>query len=353
MELWANLIVAAIALGLALLLPFFVRPLLARAGVLDVPNSRSSHTVPTIRGMGITTAVALAAAVLAAVFLPQTGNSFKGSLTLLVILGVVLSAATIGWLEDIRGLSVKLRAGLQLSVGAVATAMVALIDPGQQQLWLIPVGALAVAAYVNVANFMDGINGISGMHGLLVGGFYSYAGFVSGHAWLIYAGIGIAMAFAGFLPWNLSRNRVFLGDVGSYLLGASIAVTAMCAFLAGVPVEYIFSPVLIYLVDTFVTFLRRLLAGERWYVAHRQHVYQRLNIVGLSHIQATAVVSSATILVSVLGIIAAQGNETVQIVATAAGFIVVLAYLRTPTLFQSLLRKRRENDADYESEGQV
>ncbi|MBP2413887.1 UDP-N-acetylmuramyl pentapeptide phosphotransferase/UDP-N-acetylglucosamine-1-phosphate transferase [Arthrobacter stackebrandtii] len=351
MELWAQITVGAIALVLALVLPLFVRPLLARAGVLDVPNARSSHTTPTIRGMGITTAAALAAAVLAAVFLPQTGNVTKGSLTLVVILGVVLAAAAIGWIEDIRGLSVKVRASLQLGVGAVATAVVALIDPGQQQLWLIPVGALAVAAYINVANFMDGINGISGSHGLLVGGFYAYAGIMSGHAWLVYAGIAIAMAFAGFLPWNLSRNKVFLGDVGSYLLGASIAVTAMCAFLAGVPVEYIFSPVLIYLIDTFVTFLRRLIAGERWYAAHRQHVYQRLTIVGLSHLQATAVVCAATVLVSVLGIVAAQGSEAVQVVATAAGFAVVLAYLRTPTWFQGWMRRHRAESANPAESG--
>lgn len=340
METWAQITVGAVALVLALLLPLGVRPLLARAGVLDVPNARSSHTEPTIRGMGITTAAALSAAILVAVFLPQSGDAKRASLTLVVILAVVLAASAIGWIEDIRGLSVKVRAGLQLTVGGLATAAVAIIDPGQQQLWLIPAGAIAVAAYVNVTNFMDGINGISGTHGLLVGGFYAYAGFVAGHGWLVYVGIAIAMAFTGFLPWNLSRNKVFLGDVGSYLLGASIAVTAMCAFLVGVPVEYIFSPVLIYLTDTFVTFLRRLLAGERWYAAHRQHVYQRLTIVGLSHIQATAVVCAATILVSVLGIMAAQGGEVAQIVATAAGFVVVLLYLRTPTLFQKLLQGR-------------
>lgn len=340
MELWAQLTVGAVALVLALALPLVVRPLLARAGVLDVPNARSSHTVPTIRGMGITTAVALCAAVAVAIFLPQSGTALHGALTLVVILAVVLAASTIGWLEDIRGLSVKVRAGVQLLIGALATAAVAIIDPGQQQLWLIPVGALAVAAYVNVANFMDGINGISGTHGLLVGGFYAYAGLITGHGWLVYAGIAIALAFAGFLPWNLSRNRVFLGDVGSYLLGASISVTAMSAFLVGVPVEYIFSPVLIYLTDTFVTFLRRLLAGERWYVAHRQHVYQRLVIVGLSHVQATSVVCVATIVVSLLGIAAVQGGEFIQIVGTAVGFAVVLVYLRTPTLFQSFLHKR-------------
>src|SRR4051794_5513392 len=100
METWAILTVGAIALVLALVLPAFVRPLLARAGVLDVPNARSSHTQPTIRGMGITTAVALPAAVLAAIFLPQTGDQSQASLTLTVILGVVLAAATIGWIED-------------------------------------------------------------------------------------------------------------------------------------------------------------------------------------------------------------------------------------------------------------
>ncbi|ALE06567.1 UDP-phosphate glycosyltransferase [Arthrobacter sp. ERGS1:01] len=341
MEPWAVVTVGAIALLLALALPLGVRPLLQRAGVLDVPNARSSHQTPTIRGMGITTAVALPLALLAAVFLPQ-GHVAAGQAraTLIVILLVAVSAAAIGWIEDIRGLAITIRAGLQLGVGAVATAAVAVIDPGAQQLWWIPAGAIAVAAYINVTNFMDGINGISGTHGLLVGGFYAAGGVLSDHAWLVYAGVAIAAAYAGFLPWNLGRNKVFLGDVGSYLLGASISVTAMAAFLAHVPVEYIFSPVLIYLVDTFVTFLRRLLAGERWYASHRQHVYQRLNIVGLSHLQATGVVCAATVVVSILGFIAAQGPAIVQIIATALCVVVVLAYLRTPTIFLRLLRKR-------------
>jgi len=337
----AALTVGAVALVLALVLPLAARPLLVRAGVLDVPNARSSHQTPTIRGMGITTAVALSAGLLTAIFLPQ-GRVAAGQAqaTLVVVLLVAVAAAAIGWVEDIRGLPIALRAGLQLAVGAAATAAVAVIDPGAQQMWWIPAGAIAVAAYINVSNFMDGINGISGMHGLLVGGFYAYGGVVTGHDWLVFAGVAIAAAFAGFLPWNLGRRKVFMGDVGSYLLGASISVTAMAAFLAKVPVEYIFSPVLIYLVDTFVTFLRRLLAGERWYASHRQHVYQRLNIVGLGHLQATAVVSTATVVVSVLGIIAAQGNSAVQISATALCLAVVLLYLRTPTLFQRYFRHK-------------
>ncbi|NVM94053.1 UDP-phosphate glycosyltransferase [Arthrobacter wenxiniae] len=341
MDAWPVVAVGAVALLLALGLPAAVRPLLVRAGVLDVPSARSSHHKPTIRGMGITTAVALPAALLLAIFLPQGSvGPAQAHATLVVILLVSLSAAAIGWVEDIRGLAIGIRAGLQLAVGAVATAAVAVIDPGAQQLWWIPAGAVAVAAYVNVTNFMDGMDGISGTHGLLVGGFYAFGGAVTGHEWLVYAGVAIAAAFAGFLPWNLAGNKVFMGDVGSYLLGASISVTAMAAFLAHVPVEYIFSPVLIYLVDTFVTFLRRLLAGERWYASHRQHVYQRLNIVGLSHLQATGVVCAATVVVGVLGIVAARGNSLAQVVATSLCVLVVLLYLRTPTLFQRHFRRK-------------
>lgn len=337
--------VDAIALLLALTLPLLVRPLLERAGVMDVPNARSSHQSPTIRGMGITTAIALAAALVVAIFLPQGPDDvFQSRMTLTVIVLVAVCAATIGWLEDIRGLRIAVRAGLQLAVGMAATAAVAIIDPGAQQLWWIPAGAIAVAAYINVTNFMDGINGISGMHGLLVGGFYAFAGLTTGHEWLVYAGVGIAASFAGFLPWNLGGRRVFLGDVGSYLLGAAISVTAMAAFLAKVPVEYIFSPVLIYLVDTFVTFLRRLLARERWYASHREHVYQRLTVVGLSHIQATAVVSGATVLVSGLGILAVQGGGVAQIISTLLCIGVILLYLRTPTLFQRYLRSRSTSE---------
>ncbi len=79
------------------------------------------------------------------------------------------------------------------------------------------------------------------------------------------------------------RPRVgFLGDVGSYLLGASIAALAVAGFLSGVYVEYVLSPILVYAADTGYTLLRRIKAGERWYASHREHVYQRLTDVGFT-----------------------------------------------------------------------
>ncbi|MCY0905339.1 MraY family glycosyltransferase [Arthrobacter sp. H14-L1] len=329
-------LVAALALALSLLLPFAFKPWLLRRGVLDIPSDRSSHSIPTIRGMGITIAIALAAAMIAALFATvERADSF----ILVTAVVVMVAAATIGWVEDLRGLGVRVRAGLQLGLGLLGTAALATVAQGHA-FWWIPAGAVAVAAYINVANFMDGINGISGMHGLVVGVFYALAGQYTGHSWLIYAGVAIAGAFAGFLPWNLSRGGVFLGDVGSYLLGAAISVTAVAAFLSGVSVEYIFSPVLIYLADTFVTLIRRIIAGERWYAPHRQHAYQRLVIVGLSHLQATAVVTIATVATSILGVLAARGGMAASVPMGILCAIVVVLYLRTPTIFQRIIGRR-------------
>lgn len=329
-------LVVAVALALSVGLPLVFKPWLTRLGVVDIPSERSSHSVPTIRGVGITVAIALAAALAVAL----VGLDGTDRLTLAICLAVMVCAAAIGWIEDLRGLAIRARAGLQLGLGLLATAALAAMAPGNA-FWWIPAGAVAVAAYINVANFMDGINGISGAHGLAVGCFYAWAGQLTGHSWLVYAGLAIAAAFAGFLPWNLGRGSVFLGDVGSYLLGAAISITAVAAFLAGVSVEYIFAPVLIYLADTFVTLIRRIAAGERWYASHRQHAYQRLTIVGLSHVQASAVVTAATVATGALGVLAANSHPTIAIPAAVVCIGVVLLYLRTPTIFQRLLRRRR------------
>ncbi len=102
------------------------------------------------------------------------------------------------------------------------------------------------------------------------------------------------MAFLGFLPWNLSRGSVFLGDVGSYLLGASVAALAVAGFLSGVYVEYVLSPILVYVADTGYYCCARINAGERWYASHREHVYQRLTDVGFSHLQSAGTVAACT-----------------------------------------------------------
>ena len=321
MLLW---MVVGASLLLSLLLPFVLKPILHKLGVLDVPNERSSHNSVVIRGVGITVAVGIAVGLVLSVL---TGLVPVDRSIVLIVLAVLCAAALLGWIEDYRGVSIRHRALTQLAIGAVGTA--ALAWTTEQSFWWVPVGALAVAAYVNAANFMDGINGISGLHGVLVGVFYSTAGILVGQFWLTVAGLVVAAAFAGFLPWNLGRGFVFLGDVGSYLLGASIAGMAVAGLLAGVYLEYLFSPVLIYLADTFITFLRRVRAGKRWYASHREHVYQRLTDVGLTHLQAALVVTVCSALVGIAGFVLATAPPPLAIACSlfAAGVVVLYVYL--------------------------
>ncbi|EMY34648.1 undecaprenyl-phosphate alpha-N-acetyl-D-fucosaminephosphotransferase [Arthrobacter crystallopoietes BAB-32] len=324
-----HLVAAAVAFVLSLILPVLLKPILLRLGVLDIPNERSSHTEAVVRGMGITVAAGVAGGLLAAMLL----GSGQGVPVLAALGGAALAAALLGWVEDFRGLGILARFLLQLGIGAAATAM--LVRLADSTWWWVPLGAIAIAGYINVANFMDGVNGISGLHGLAAGGLFAVAGGMTGLAWLVSAGVVVAAAFAAFLPWNFS-GRNFLGDVGSYLLGGSLAVTGVAAFLHGVHPEMLLGPVAVYLADTMTTLLRRISAGERWYTPHRQHVYQRLTDAGLSHLQSALVVTVCSVLTGICGLIAAEGTLPVKAAALAAGVAVLVFYLRSPRIFRRL-----------------
>jgi UDP-N-acetylmuramyl pentapeptide phosphotransferase/UDP-N-acetylglucosamine-1-phosphate transferase len=330
------IVIGLTALVLSLLLPFAVKPLLRRLGVIDIPNTRSSHSTVVLRGMGLAVSLAILVALVLSL---ATGLVAVDRSLILVILVLVAAASALGWIEDFRGLSVRVRLATQLLIGAVGTAALATtIDDSSY--WWIPVGAIAVATYINAANFMDGINGISGMHGLVVGLFYAWAGVLADQLWLTVAGLVVAAAFAGFLPWNLGRGFVFLGDVGSYLLGASIAAIAVTGLLAGVYLEYLLSPVLIYLADTFTTFLRRARRGERLSTAHRQHVYQRLTDTGLSHVQVSVLVSVLSALTGAAGFVLATAPAPLAVSASLFAAVVVALYLYSPRIFRAAARRR-------------
>ncbi|WP_051687653.1 MULTISPECIES: MraY family glycosyltransferase [Micrococcales] len=325
---WPQFLVpAAIALVLGLLLPLVVRPLLRRWGIVDVPGHRSSHTTPTIRGMGLATAIA---ALVAIALCSLSGLvEVDRSVLLVVTIGMVFCAA-LGWGEDYRGLPVRWRAGYQLLIGlSISVSLtVVLATPA----WWIPVGTLAIAGYINVANFMDGLNGISGLHGFVVGVAYSYAGWATNISWLTVCGAALAGAFLAFLPWNLAGKRVFLGDTGSYFLGGAIACCAVGAFLSNIYVEYILSPVIIYLADSGFTLLKRIYQGEAWYQPHRQHVYQRLTDLGFSHLGSALTVTAATLAVTVVTVTALPFEVDGTLWMGLLVVCIVALYLALPTI---------------------
>ena len=304
--------------------------------MVDVPNERSSHTAPTYRGMGLATAAATFVAFVAATLFGWTYRSAESLQLAVTIAAAILCALALGWLEDIRGVSIVRRAGLQLVIGVLVSVSFATVQ-GTNVLVLI-LGAIFIAGYINVANFMDGINGISGAHGLVAGLAYALTGWMVNLPWLALAGVAVAGAFAAFLPWNVRPGKnVFLGDAGSYVLGAALGTLAVGAWFADVPFLLAFAPLMTYLADAGTTLFRRFMAGEQWYKPHRTHTYQRLTDVGFSHLGSTAVVTGTTILVWVLLAFASDLYAAGSVVATVGVVLVALAvlvvYLRMPQLF--------------------
>lgn len=322
------LVPALVALVAGLLLPFAVRPLLHRWNLVDIPTERSSHRTPVYRGMGLATACA---ALLAYLVTLANGQIYTDrSVALLVLFGMVTSGL-LGWAEDYRGVSIKIRAGLQILIGLVVSLGLTLVLG--TSFWWVPLGVMAIAAYINVVNFMDGLNGISGLHGFAVGTAYAFAGWANQTPWLMAGGAAVAAAYLAFLPWNVRTGKnVFLGDAGSYFLGGAIASMAVAAFLSGIYLEYILAPLLVYLADTGTTLLKRILRGEQWYKPHRTHVFQRLTDFGLSHMASSLIVTLITLAITAITVVALP-FET-QNAAWAALLVVALLgfYLALPRI---------------------
>jgi UDP-GlcNAc:undecaprenyl-phosphate GlcNAc-1-phosphate transferase len=315
--------------------------LLRRLAVIDVPGRRSSHSVPTPRGGGAPIAVGLLVAVarLVAGGLTPAADRHEA----LAFLAAVGFFGLLGMLDDLRGLSASLRLALQAAgsaaVAALLVAGLSLPFPARATAALAM--AVWLAGFVNAFNFMDGVNGISGAHALVAGVVYACLGEWRQDTLMITGGLATAVAACAFLPWNAVRARVFLGDVGSYALGAALAVLAACAILQGVPLEAAAGPVALYVADTAWTLQGRIRRGERWLQAHRTHVYQRWCDAGLSHQEVTVLTTGATVALCLLGMASLLASTPVRLTADLAGLALLAAYLRSPKAFARTARRRR------------
>lgn len=355
-----------VTLLLSLLLPFAVRPLLVRLGIMDVPNERSSHERPVLRGLGLAVLIAMViggglTTLLAWLAVPDTAD---WKYLLLIGLGS-FTAGLLGLSEDLRGLSVPVRSAVLLLIALSASVALIWMARGEgdsQQsvlhasgdaafswgaaplvaglpVWVLTLlaiyGVLFVSSYINVANFMDGLNGISGFHGVIAGLAFAVAGIISGFDWLQLTGFVLAAGFAGFLPWNLTKPGAFLGDVGSYLLGGAVAITSFAALVAGVPVLATIGPMIIYFGDVGVTLVKRVRAGRKWDEPHKEHVYQRLQQQGRSHVAASLITAACTAAASLLGLASFFVAPIWWWALLAGGLALVALYLSLPRLLPS------------------
>jgi UDP-GlcNAc:undecaprenyl-phosphate/decaprenyl-phosphate GlcNAc-1-phosphate transferase len=298
-------------------------PLLRRAAV-DVPNMRSSHSVPTPRGGGAPIAGGL---VLAAVLL------MHGTVAITFAAAVAIFAA-IGFADDLSGLPAGRRLVLQglasLAIGGVLADR--LHAPPVVLAAAVIVIAVWIIGFVNAFNFMDGVNGISGAHALIGGAAYACIGWLRPDHFLTVAGAAVAAGALAFLPWNAPRARVFLGDAGSYGLGVALAILAAYCVTRGIPLEAALAPLGLYLADTAWTLQRRIRAGERVFEAHRTHTYQQLCDVGWSHQRVTMSTAAVTAALCALGAASLTGHQGLRMLADILALLLLGAYLRSPAL---------------------
>ena len=246
-------------------------------GLLDHPGARHTHDLPTPRGggAGLVLALLLVSLWLARPLIPTYWAVCMAP-------GVLLLAA-VGWWDDHRPLSARIRFAVQLAACGF------LLWCAARSGWLAGLLPAALAGgfilwMSNLYNFMDGSNGMAGLQGVYGGAVLSWLFFAAGDGPSAVLSALLAAACLGFLPWNLGRARVFMGDVGSLALGFSFG--ALIVF--GVASDSFDLPVglmvmAVFLADSTLTLLVRVMKGERWYNAHRQHLYQRLIVSGWTH----------------------------------------------------------------------
>ena len=237
---------------LSWLLLWLLVPVLSKR-LPDIPNARSSHRSPTPRGGG------LAFVVVATLLTPLFAQGATAWIPV-----VCAPLALVGVLDDRFDLPALWRYLAQIFTAMALIAMATLPLP----LWSLPLVLLTVTAIINFFNFMDGLDGLLASCGAVLM-------LVSGQ-WIV------AGALLGFLLWNWSPARIFMGDVGSTYLGAVFAglvlqrhhpLQALLLLLVATPL----------LADAVICVLRRWHAGQQIFQAHRLHLYQRLHSAGWSH----------------------------------------------------------------------
>lgn len=292
----SNLVYVAVvvAFGTSLLLTFAMFRMALAHGLLDVPNERSSHKVPTPRGGGAAIVVACTGVLTLFVSLhsvtPELG---------LALIGGGLTVAAIGFIDDRRSVRALVRLCVHLGAALWALAWIGgmkVLQVGSDALQLgwggYLLGTLVIVWVLNLFNFMDGIDGIAASEALfIVGAGVALTATQGGPLDVVAAGLAFGAACAGFLLWNWPPAKIFMGDVGSGYLGYTIAVLAIASGAqhpAQVWVWFILGGV--FFVDATVTLVRRVFRGEPVYVAHRSHGYQWLARRWGSHKRVTVTV---------------------------------------------------------------
>jgi len=250
----------------------------------------------------------------------------------------LLGSACIGAYDDWQRRPATVRLVLQIVVGVGAGFMYQRSNTSSAAAANIIVATfvLALVLCINAVNFMDGINGISAVHGAIFGAAYAWILWDAGQRDWVPMGLALVGVSVAFLPWNAGKSaRLFLGDSGSYLFGGMTGALVAVVCIAGPGWVVAIGPIAIYLADVLGTLGIRLLRRASLLEAHRDHTYQRLTDCGSSHSTATVGVAACSTASSLLAIAVARGVlETATYVVLTA--VIAVSYF----VFGRLLSRR-------------
>ena len=274
------LLISGILFILSLIITYLVRVFALRHKILDIPNERSSHSVPTPRGGGV--AIVLSWYIGITIFF--IWNLIDKSLYFALLSGSIL--AIISLLDDL----ISIRPVIRLLIQAI-TAVIAFVFLGginnvnfggiglNSTFVLYPLTIIGMVWFINLYNFLDGIDGYASVEAIIIAAFLL---FFTGNpiSFLLIASV------SGFLFWNWPKAKIFMGDIGSTQLGFILVVLGIYFHNTSdfSIINWIILSSLFWFDATF-TLYRRWRNGEKLSVAHRKHVYQRAVQSGFSHLK--------------------------------------------------------------------
>ena len=299
--------------------------------ILDIPNSRSSHKLPTPRGGGLAIAVSSLTAIAACGWLGWVPARFA-----IGLVGGGALIAVVGLLDDRRSVPAAVRIAVQATAAGWALywlggmPKIAILSGSWVIGWAGTVLAvLGLVWATNLYNFMDGIDGIAGAEAVsvgLIGGLLLLLGHQPGLATIAFT---VAAASGGFLVWNWSPAKIFMGDGGAGLLGFLFGALAVASENAhAVPAITWVLLLGVFVFDATVTLARRVLRGDRWYRAHRSHAYQRAVQAGWSHRRVTTAVVAINVGLGLLAWVGRTRPDSLVWTYVVAALGLAVLYVR-------------------------
>lgn len=272
------------------ILSFFLSGIIIRqlgAQLLDRPTDRSSHTLPTPRGGGIAISVT---STLACVYLSTVAPSYAPLSTYIILLVVM---ATLGAFDDFMNLGILLRLSTQLILALLGVYFCFKTSnfPLPGLLVLSFLATLGILWLTNLYNFMDGINGIAAIQAMFICGAMAFIL----HHFQIEKGIInllliIGFASAGFLFWNFPIAKIFMGDSGSLFLGFAFGLIAVKTSINSIEIAILWLIIMaVFITDATYTLCARLLTGQKFYLPHRSHSYQKI-AMKIGHTKTTLLI---------------------------------------------------------------